>query len=157
MILFATPENAVLLRQKLSEEANCGNIGEYSMCSFETKGTGKKNNIFIILIILFIFYFLFFILILFFFIFLFFILLFIIFYCFLIFYFLIGRYFAKKGTNPTVGESGKDNQSEEVKLETVFGSSSLSQVIATIKKYHTYEEPAYEIYKLESKKKKLLI
>ncbi len=52
-------------------------------------------------------------------------------------------------SDPKVGEQHKLSLSEEYRVEMVCEEKYLKQVINELKKVHPYEEPAYEVYKLE--------
>ncbi|KAL7266496.1 hypothetical protein RUND412_010955 [Rhizina undulata] len=61
-----------------------------------------------------------------------------------------------KGANPHIGQ--KDEGSDEFRLERIeevkceimcIGRDVLVKAVAALKKTHPYEEPAYEIYKME--------
>ena len=60
-----------------------------------------------------------------------------------------GRFFAGSKTKPAAGNKEQDNCEKEVRLEMVVGASDLGNACKVIKQYHPYEEPAYEVYKLE--------
>ncbi len=62
-----------------------------------------------------------------------------------------GTYFGTEGTDPAVGESGKLEEVEEVRLEMVCSKSALPLAIETLRQFHPYEEPAFDVYELEPK------
>lgn len=64
-----------------------------------------------------------------------------------------GTFLPLSGTNPFVGEVGKLEEVEEVKIETVVQQSIVKSVIKAMKKAHPYEEVAYDTYVLENEGK----
>lgn len=60
-----------------------------------------------------------------------------------------GTFFGEEGkTNPTVGESGRLERAEEVRVETVVPMSKVEAVIRALRKTHPYEEPAFDLNQL---------
>ncbi|HMR92195.1 MAG TPA: Nif3-like dinuclear metal center hexameric protein [Chitinophagaceae bacterium] len=59
-----------------------------------------------------------------------------------------GTFRAGAGANPYVGETGKQHQEHEIRIETIFPAWLESKVIAALKKSHPYEEVAYDIVPL---------
>jgi len=59
-----------------------------------------------------------------------------------------GTFFGEAGTNPAVGQAGKLEQADEVRIETILPISRVEQVIAALKKSHPYEEPAFDLLQL---------
>ncbi|MCW9048600.1 MAG: YqfO family protein [Gammaproteobacteria bacterium] len=51
-------------------------------------------------------------------------------------------------SQPFTGQPGKVETVEEVKIELVVENSLIKQVIASMKKAHPYEEPAYDAWLL---------
>ncbi|MCR8845780.1 Nif3-like dinuclear metal center hexameric protein [Paenibacillus sp. SC116] len=60
-----------------------------------------------------------------------------------------GSFKPLEGTNPYIGSTGKMEEVEEVRLETVVPRSIKSRVLRTMLKAHPYEEVAYDIYPLQ--------
>ncbi len=60
----------------------------------------------------------------------------------------IGTFFAGEGTEPSVGEKGRDERVPELRLETVFPEDRQREVIAALRLAHPYEEPAFDVYPL---------
>ncbi|MEH7388086.1 Nif3-like dinuclear metal center hexameric protein [Bacillus sp. JJ1521] len=60
-----------------------------------------------------------------------------------------GTFLPHEGTNPHIGEIGKLEEVDEIKIETVFPSSLQKMVITAMLKAHPYEEVAYDIYPLD--------
>ncbi len=61
-----------------------------------------------------------------------------------------GTFRALEGTNPFVGNKNELHTENEYRLETIVPDSNLSRVISAMIEAHPYEEPAYDIYKLEN-------
>ena len=61
-----------------------------------------------------------------------------------------GTFKGSPESNPSVGEKGKTEFVEEVKLEVLVDEWKINQVINSIKKVHPYEEVAYDIYTLKN-------
>ncbi|WP_449537003.1 Nif3-like dinuclear metal center hexameric protein [Ferdinandcohnia sp. Marseille-Q9671] len=61
-----------------------------------------------------------------------------------------GTFLPQEGTNPYIGQQGRLEEVEEVKIETVFPSSLQKRVVSAMMKAHPYEEVAYDIYPLEN-------
>jgi hypothetical protein len=59
-----------------------------------------------------------------------------------------GTYLGGKGTNPTLGEAGREQRVSELRLETVFPAESQDDVVAALRRAHPYEEPAFDVYEL---------
>lgn len=64
-----------------------------------------------------------------------------------------GTFFPATGTTPFVGEVGKLQQVEEVRLEMIFAEAILRRVVKALLKAHPYEEVAYDIYPLQNQGK----
>jgi hypothetical protein len=59
-----------------------------------------------------------------------------------------GTYLGGEGTNPTLGEPGREQRVSELRLETVFPAESQDDVVAALRSAHPYEEPAFDVYEL---------
>ncbi|MFZ5752777.1 MAG: Nif3-like dinuclear metal center hexameric protein [Bacillota bacterium] len=59
-----------------------------------------------------------------------------------------GTFRPLSGTNPFIGEQGKLEYVEEIRLETIVPEEILSKVVKAMLKAHPYEEVAYDIYPL---------
>jgi dinuclear metal center YbgI/SA1388 family protein len=59
-----------------------------------------------------------------------------------------GTFFGEEGTNPAVGEQGKLEQVEEVKVETVVPVENVNKVLQALRWAHPYEEPAFDLVRL---------
>lgn len=82
-------------------KAGAGHIGNYSHCTFNTKG--------------------------------------------------IGTFQPLEGTDPFIGEQGKVENVEEIRIETIVRSAEVGHIINEMIKAHPYEEVAYDIYALDKK------
>ncbi|MFB5759280.1 Nif3-like dinuclear metal center hexameric protein [Paenibacillus medicaginis] len=63
----------------------------------------------------------------------------------------IGTFVPQEGTNPFVGQQGKMERAEEIRLETVVPAGIRSKVIQAMLKTHPYEEVAYDLYPMDLK------
>ncbi|WP_216830035.1 Nif3-like dinuclear metal center hexameric protein [Alkalihalobacterium elongatum] len=63
----------------------------------------------------------------------------------------VGTFTPLEGTNPYIGEQGKLEKVQEVRIETIIPSQLQNKVISAMVKAHPYEEPAYDIYPLDNK------
>lgn len=62
-----------------------------------------------------------------------------------------GTFMPLEGTNPYIGQQGRLERVEEVRLETVVLSNQLDRVIEAMLRVHPYEEVAYDIYPLANR------
>ncbi len=62
-----------------------------------------------------------------------------------------GTFKGNEDSNPVVGKKGNTEKVEELRLELIVDFWNLGKIINAIKKYHPYEEPAYDIYPLKNK------
>lgn len=60
-----------------------------------------------------------------------------------------GTFQPQEGTNPFIGESGKLESVEEVRIETIVPKSRRSRVLQAMFKAHPYEEVAYDLYPVD--------
>jgi dinuclear metal center YbgI/SA1388 family protein len=60
----------------------------------------------------------------------------------------IGTYVPADSANPFMGEAGREEKAEEIRLEAVVAKSLLQKAIAAIRRVHPYEEPAIDVYPL---------
>lgn len=99
-IVVTVPEaDADKLRQAIGK-AGGGKVGNYTYCSFSTKG--------------------------------------------------VGRFLPQNGANPAIGEVGKPEEVIEERIEVTCEQAKLKEVVAAIRSAHPYEEPAIDIYSLQS-------
>ena len=61
-----------------------------------------------------------------------------------------GTFKAGEGTNPYIGEAGKQHQEKEIKIEVIFPSFLEHAIIAAMKTAHPYEEVAYDVVNLSN-------
>ena len=59
-----------------------------------------------------------------------------------------GTFQGAEGTSPAVGESGREERTPEVRVETVVPAERADDVIAALVEAHPYEEVAYDLYPL---------
>jgi len=62
-----------------------------------------------------------------------------------------GTFLGVEGSNPSVGESGRLEMVDEVRLEMEFSEDRKRNVIDAMKRTHPYEEVAYDIYRIDGK------
>jgi dinuclear metal center YbgI/SA1388 family protein len=61
-----------------------------------------------------------------------------------------GTFFGSEASNPTVGQPGRREEVDELRLEVVCPKSAAARIAAAMRMAHSYEEPAYDIYPLAS-------
>jgi hypothetical protein len=59
-----------------------------------------------------------------------------------------GTFLGGEGTDPAVGQQGREERVLELRLETVFPEERQVQVVTALRAAHPYEEPAFDIYPL---------
>jgi len=99
LFVFVPLQQAGQVRNAIFE-AGAGHIGNYSECSFNTRGTGSFT--------------------------------------------------AGEGAHPFIGQVGKRQQEEEIKIETIFPAWLQNKVVAAVKAAHPYEEPAFDLLPLHN-------
>ena len=57
-----------------------------------------------------------------------------------------GTFFGGEGTEPSVGQPGREQRVAELRLETVFPEELQADVVEALRRAHPYEEPAFDIY-----------
>jgi len=60
----------------------------------------------------------------------------------------IGTFCGGEGSHPTIGHAGRHEAAEEVRLEMVCPRAELRAVLAAIRRAHSYEEPAIDVFPL---------
>jgi dinuclear metal center YbgI/SA1388 family protein len=61
-----------------------------------------------------------------------------------------GTFFGSDATNPTLGQKGRREEVAEWRLEAICPDKLVDAAIAAMRKAHSYEEPAYDVYPLRS-------
>jgi hypothetical protein len=59
-----------------------------------------------------------------------------------------GTFFGGEGTDPSVGQPGREQRLSELRLETVFPEERQAEVVEALRRAHPYEEPAFDVYPL---------
>jgi hypothetical protein len=59
-----------------------------------------------------------------------------------------GTFMGGEGSEPTIGERGREERVPELRLETVFPEERHDAVVAALRRAHPYEEPAFDVYPL---------
>jgi hypothetical protein len=59
-----------------------------------------------------------------------------------------GTFRGGEGTDPAVGEAGREERTPELRVETVVPADRTEAVIAALLDAHPYEEVAYDLYEL---------
>jgi dinuclear metal center YbgI/SA1388 family protein len=62
-----------------------------------------------------------------------------------------GTFFGSEATNPTVGERGRREEVSEWRLEAVCPAGRVDEAVAAMRRAHSYEEPAYDVYPLRAR------
>jgi hypothetical protein len=60
-----------------------------------------------------------------------------------------GQFRPLAGADPFIGSQGNIETVEEYKVELVCEDAGIVAVVAALKQAHPYEEPAYQVWKLE--------
>ena len=60
-----------------------------------------------------------------------------------------GQFRPLDGSDPFLGAKGELEAVDEFKVELVCSDDLIRQVVVALKEAHPYEEPAYEIYRIE--------
>jgi putative NIF3 family GTP cyclohydrolase 1 type 2 len=60
-----------------------------------------------------------------------------------------GTFFGSEATQPTVGQKGRREEVSEWRLEVLCPENSREQLIEAMRRAHSYEEPAYDVYPLQ--------
>lgn len=64
-----------------------------------------------------------------------------------------GSFLPVEGAEPAVGAVGRDELVDELRLEMVFPASRADDVIEALVRTHSYEEPAYDVYPLLTRRR----
>jgi dinuclear metal center YbgI/SA1388 family protein len=62
----------------------------------------------------------------------------------------VGTFFGSDAANPTIGQKGRREEVHEWRLEAVCPASRVQAVVAAIRRSHSYEEPAFDLYPLHA-------
>jgi dinuclear metal center YbgI/SA1388 family protein len=62
-----------------------------------------------------------------------------------------GTFKPLEGAHPYLGKTGELNFVEEVRIECIVNEDNLADLVRSAIEAHPYEEPAYDIYKIENK------
>lgn len=98
IVVYVPESDAEPLREAMGN-AGAGKIGNYTHCTFSTRG--------------------------------------------------VGRFKPNEKANPTIGEAGKLEEVDEVRIETLCEGDDLKNVLKAIRQSHPYEEPAIDVYPIE--------
>lgn len=60
-----------------------------------------------------------------------------------------GQFRPLEGSNPFLGNAGEVEAVDEYKVELVCADERIREALVALKRAHPYEEPAYEVYRLE--------
>jgi dinuclear metal center YbgI/SA1388 family protein len=63
-----------------------------------------------------------------------------------------GTFFGTEGTNPAVGEKGRREEVSEWRLEVVCAEERVGAAVTAMRRAHSYEEPAFDVYPLRPTK-----
>lgn len=63
----------------------------------------------------------------------------------------IGTFLPEEGARPFLGEVGREERTEEVRLETIVPAERVEAVVEAMRAAHPYEEVAYDLYPLGNK------
>jgi hypothetical protein len=59
-----------------------------------------------------------------------------------------GTFLAGEGSDPSIGQIGREQRVSELRVETVVPADKAKEVVAALRKAHPYEEVAFELYPL---------
>lgn len=62
----------------------------------------------------------------------------------------VGTFRPNDKANPFLGEANQREHVEEIRLEMIFAQSLQEKILQTIKKFHPYEEPAFDLFELKN-------
>jgi dinuclear metal center YbgI/SA1388 family protein len=60
----------------------------------------------------------------------------------------VGTFFGSEAANPTIGHKGRREEVDEWRLEAICPANRVEEVVAAIRRAHSYEEPAFDLYPL---------
>lgn len=61
-----------------------------------------------------------------------------------------GTFHGSAASNPTIGHAGRFEEVDEWRLEVLCPQECVGQVVAAMRRAHSYEEPAYDVYPLSA-------
>jgi hypothetical protein len=59
-----------------------------------------------------------------------------------------GTFLGGAGTDPSIGDKGREQRVSELRVETVVPAQKAADVVAALRAAHPYEEVAFELYPL---------
>jgi hypothetical protein len=59
-----------------------------------------------------------------------------------------GTFFGGEGTEPSIGQAGREERVAELRVETLVPDDRVDAVVAALVAAHPYEEVAYDLYPL---------
>ena len=59
-----------------------------------------------------------------------------------------GTFHGEAGSDPTIGEAGREERAPELRVETVVPTERASEVVRALLAAHPYEEVAFDLYPL---------
>ena len=59
-----------------------------------------------------------------------------------------GTFRGGEGTDPAIGEPGREERTTELRVETVVPADRVDAVVAALREAHPYEEVAFDVYAL---------
>lgn len=60
-----------------------------------------------------------------------------------------GQFRPLSGSKPAIGQIDEIEKVQELKVELVCSDECIKQAVSALKQAHPYEEPAYEVFRLE--------
>jgi hypothetical protein len=66
-----------------------------------------------------------------------------------------GTFFGSEAASPTVGQKGRREEVSEWRLEVVCPTDRVAEAIHAMRRAHSYEEPAFDVYPLQPQRSKL--
>lgn len=60
-----------------------------------------------------------------------------------------GQFRPREGSNPYLGQTGAVEQVDEFRVELVCRDELIRSAVRALKESHPYEEPAYEVFRME--------
>lgn len=59
-----------------------------------------------------------------------------------------GTFRGREGTEPAIGEAGREERVPELRVETVVPTERMAEVVRALREAHPYEEVAFDLYPL---------